>query len=323
MPLDSLDRSAAVGPDGVSYARFVAGLSSAHYRVVWRDIACGYAALAGGLALAVALQGRVSLPVGIVLAVASSILIGGAIAFLQLFFHEAAHYNLARRKKTNDLLANLVLGALVGQDIRAYRKVHLAHHEHLGTTGDTERTYRNALNWRFAAEALTGIHLARVMIGRERGSDGTARPDAQPSKGPSDKPSQKMLLLGLLLNAAVILGLLFTGYWIAALAWVLAMLSVFPFLASIRQLLEHRWPSADSDRDDVPMAHTRMFDDGWLACVLGGAGFNRHLLHHWAPQVSYTRLPELESFLATTTIRTTIDERRTTYGRALRELWNR
>jgi hypothetical protein len=37
-----------------------------------------------------------------------------------------------------------------------------------------------------------------------------------------------------------------------------------------------------------------------LGSTLGGAGFDRHLLHHWDPQVSYTRLPELERFLLNT-----------------------
>ena len=39
--------------------------------------------------------------------------------------------------------------------------------------------------------------------------------------------------------------------------------------------------------------------DGPLASTLGGAGFNRHLLHHWEPKISYTRFRELEGRRAT------------------------
>jgi hypothetical protein len=60
-------------------------------------------------------------------------------------------------------------------------------------------------------------------------------------------------------------------------------------------------------------AFTRLFKGGIFANTFGGAGFNRHLLHHWEPQVSYTNLPELEAFLETTAMRHIMQQRRTTY----------
>jgi hypothetical protein len=97
-----------------------------------------------------------------------------------------------------------------------------------------------------------------------------------------------------------------------------------PILNTIRQLLEHRHPDARIDVDYTQQdqgACTRMFTDGWLDRVFGPAGGHQHLLHHWEGQVSYTRLSDLERFLADTPLHGIIDGRRTTYARALRAIF--
>jgi hypothetical protein len=57
--------------------------------------------------------------------------------------------------------------------------------------------------------------------------------------------------------------------------------------------------------------------------MLGGVGFNRHLLHHWDAGVSYTRLGELEDWLSTTNVAGILSERQTTYAAAFLRLWSR
>ena len=59
----------------------------------------------------------------------------------------------------------------------------------------------------------------------------------------------------------------------------------------------------------------KLFGSGPLASTLGGAGFNRHLLHHWEPQLSCTRLAELERFLENTELKPALDAHRTSYVR--------
>ena len=80
---------------------------------------------------------------------------------------------------------------------------------------------------------------------------------------------------------------------------------VFPFLASLRTLLEHRAEDADpranyAEVDQGPV--NRLFGSGPLASTLGSAGFNRHALHHWEPQISYTRLKDIEAYLLRTEV---------------------
>jgi hypothetical protein len=92
---------------------------------------------------------------------------------------------------------------------------------------------------------------------------------------------------------------------------------VFPFLGAVRQLLEHRDDEADANIDYTQIAHgpfTRIFGSGPFSSTFGGAGFNRHLLHHWEPNVSYTNLSQLEEFLAGTEMQPTMNGRRATYS---------
>ena len=112
--------------------------------------------------------------------------------------------------------------------------------------------------------------------------------------------------------------------WIACVAWVLGVGMAFPAFGALRQLLEHRSPMADPSVDYTKLDHgayTRMFGDGPIASTFGGAGFNRHLLHHWEPQVSYTRLAELEDFFLSTDLAPILKDRSSTYLQAFRGLF--
>ena len=102
----------------------------------------------------------------------------------------------------------------------------------------------------------------------------------------------------------------------------------FPFFGALRQLLEHRDEYADPTVDYAVIEHGaihRLFGDGLIANTLGGVGFNRHLLHHWEPQVSYTRLRELECYLIDTESAVYLREHQTTYWqtfwRMFRPVW--
>jgi hypothetical protein len=93
-----------------------------------------------------------------------------------------------------------------------------------------------------------------------------------------------------------------------------------------RQILEHRTHDANSDLDyhkiDQGASH-RMFGSGFFASTFGAAGFNRHLLHHWDPQVSYTRLKDLEMFLKETSLNEELEKSKTTYLRTFLLLFNK
>lgn len=283
-----------VDPEGLSYSEFRAKLRP-RFSIVWCEIALGYAALAACGFVAVLCARIVHL--WIIICVAA-IGFGYFQAYIQLFFHEAAHFNIAASRKWNDRLANLFIGSMVGQDIQSYRQIHFGHHRHLGEPIDPERTYFDPLNVRFLVEGLLGVKTLRVMqlrkeLLRQSGNRVTYGSVA----------SRWQILSALFLHLVVIAALFKMRLGYLVIAWVAGTGLFFPFFTALRQLLEHRSENANKHTDYSQIAHgavTRMFSAGLLGSTLGGAGFNRHLLHHWDPQVSYTRLAELERFLLST-----------------------
>ena len=289
------------------YRAFRASLTP-RYRQVWRDLAGGYLALG---AILVLVELPTTAAASVVAAIAGAIGVGYVIAYLQLFLHEAAHHNIAPTRALNDRLAALLICWQVGTDIQQYRRVHFEHHRKLGLPEDTEHSYFHALTPGFLLEMLTGVHALRVLLSRAR----TTRRD--PQAGASIGSA---VLSGMAVHAALIAVLAIVGAWADAVAWIVGIAVVFPVFATVRQLLEHRSASADPVVDYGAEPHgalTRMFGAGPLASTFGGAGFNRHLLHHWEPQVSYTRLADLERYLLGTGLGPIIEARRTSYGRAL------
>jgi len=210
------------------------------------------------------------------------------------------------------------IGSLTGQDVAKYRVIHFDHHRYLGTPRDTERTYFDALTWRFIVESLTGVKVLRVFRGRDKAAK--AKSDGDDAEGYFNR----QMIAGVMLNGAIVGAALLTGYWGVALAWVAGMGVVMPFFGALRQLLEHRSEDASRNEDYTVKPHgavNRMFGDGPVASTLGGAGFNRHLLHHWDAQVSYTRFAELERYLDDTEFAPILARARTTYGRTFLRLF--
>ena len=246
-----------------------------------------------------------------------SILTGFMIASLNLFVHEAGHYYLYPDKKINDLLANIFLCSWTGIHISVYRKIHWKHHQLLSTPDDTENTYFNPLTPGFIFEGLSGIHLLRIILNKNNrlflGKD-------------LRKKSIMMLITGIIINSTI----LFLAFWFSyiqfAIVWFLAMLVFFPFFASIRQLIEHRDELAGADKNfyQVPQRKiSRLFTNSLFSRYFGSAGFNKHMIHHWDPQLPFTSLNKAELFLAdcerTGNI---IVSSKTNYFTAFKNLWH-
>jgi fatty acid desaturase len=301
---------------GVSFRELRSALTP-NYARAWFQIGCGHLGL--WIILVAAAQAQ-SVAAQLLAALFGALGVGYVMAYVQLFFHEAAHFLLAKDRTKNDLLANLAIGLWIGQDIRKYRPIHFAHHRDLGTAEDTERTYFEALTPQLILESLTGVRVIKVLLLRRRAlrqgaGSSAAKPEPRGSRWP--------LLAGLAVHGFLGLGLLWLGAYGALIAWVAGIGTVYPFLTSLRQLLEHRAIAAAGSAPVPYAAAHRLFGDGLFASTFGGAGFNRHLLHHMEPQISCTRLAELEQFLTRTSRASWLDEHRTSYGRVFRALIGR
>ncbi|HLW92615.1 MAG TPA: fatty acid desaturase [Roseiarcus sp.] len=297
---------------------------SPRYAIVYRDIALGYGFLFGTLA-AMAFTERAGAPKLLVLLI-GSISVGYWIAYLQLFIHEGAHWNLAADREKSDRLCNLLITWLAGQEVKAYRQIHFPHHRLIGTVDDTEHTYFFPLNLIFIAKSLLGIRALEVMRSRNQFADQAAQKRREPIERPEGPRIHAPLVFGLLFHLLIVASMLYAGLWATALAWGAGVAAFFPFFGALRQLLEHRPFEASAKIEMSAVARgptSRIFGDGVLASTFGGAGFNRHLIHHWEPTVSYTRLRDLEDFLRDTDLKTIIERRSTTYGRAFWILFGR
>ena len=133
-----------------------------------------------------------------------------------------------------------------------------------------------------------------------------------------------MLLAGTFFHLMILTIAFLTGNWAFAIAWLLGFGIFFPFFATIRQILEHRDELAHHATDFYKQQHgkvSRLFVHTILSSSFGSAGFTRHMIHHWDPQISYTRLKDIELFLLTSEkAAPIIKASKTTYTSTLKKL---
>jgi len=301
-----------VGDNGVNYRAFRKTLRP-RFLVVWLQLGFIFAALGATLFVLWHIPNQVF--VSLASGIAGAFVIGVTMMVLSNFAHEAAHYNLAPSRFWNDLLANALIGAITGTAMDAYRPVHMDHHRYLGTVRDPENNYWRPLSYGLIAKSLLGITMLKMVLARFTNQN----------RGGGKKQVSVTVAAGFVLHAVVLYAALSRRHYALAGAWITAFAVVWPLCLTLRQILEHRAPHAAGDLAYYATvdhgALTRMFSsDHLVGPIFGAAGFNRHLLHHWDPQVSYTRLADLEMFLRRTNANEILSARDTTYTKAFRLL---
>ena len=297
------------------------------YWVAWSRIAVCIVMITGGMAVACVVNARW----GTLPAVLSAPIFGLWIGFwlhpLMLFGHEAAHYHLAPKRSTNDRLANIFVMSLFGLDVKLYRTIHWQHHLHLGNPHDTEISYHNRPSAAFLLQAFTGIYPIRALFAYYRSLTDKPISRQEPTRSSREKVRWFVAMARTAVIHLVVLGLVISQQWFgAALAWLAGLVVFFPAFHVLRQILEHRAVHAVEGTDYRQVEHgavNRMFPTDLFSSTFGGAGFNRHLLHHWDPGVSYTRFDDMETFLLRCGVAADIDTARSTYWQALRSLARR
>lgn len=310
-------KASLVDDRGVPYRDFRRTLEPRWWRV-WLEMGAAYAVLA--LVLAGLIAWDPAWPLAAVAVLAGGLVIGYTIQFINCFFHEAAHYNIVPGRRRNDAVANALMGWLFGSSIALYRQIHWQHHRALGTTMDSENSYFDALGIRYFVEGLTGLKLLRTLRQHQ-----ATEADMTDAKGRPPDARGRLAWLGVaaVVNLGIAALLWALGSPVAALAWVGGLLVVFPFMASLRTVLEHRSEEADATVDYHQIDHgpvNRLFGTGPIANTVGSAGFNRHAIHHWEPQLSYTRLADVEAYLLCTDMAPLVRERQTSYAQTFLRL---
>lgn len=284
------------------------------FGIVWRDIALCHVMLWTALATVAITQFRFGLSVGASVAVPTTIWIGYWLKALASFGHEAVHNNIAPERARNDRLADWLVWIYFAQTTRAYRDVHWAHHWHLGDHDDTEISYHNCLSPWFMVRSFTGLNLLEVLLRYHR-----YRNQESPGDQASGEPARLATLRSMVVHGLLVGMCLWLGLPVVAGCWVISVLLVFPGLVSLQQVLEHRRLDEGCSTDFKSELHgpvNRMFGTDIISRYFGAAGFNRHMLHHWDPGVSYTRFDDMEAFVRRTGERDTLVSCTTSYARA-------
>jgi len=281
-----------------------------NYGVVWRDMILCAVLLLSGIGAPVYIQLQLGNLLALALVPLSAIWIAYWLHSLHLFMHEAAHFGLHPNNHWNDRLANLFICSMIFTDINTYRKVHWQHHLHLGSPEDTENSYFNAMTPAFLVQTLTGIYSIKTLLKYSRHEEQMPKTNAGTSLG------LRNTLRSLMIHSIVLILPLTLKCYAAPLSWLVGVAVFFPFFVTIRQVLRHRDENCDPKLNYNEIPHgpvLRSFGNDPISRTFGNAGFNLHLLHHWDPDISYTRLGEMEKYFKQTALAPIIEDSRRSY----------
>lgn len=294
------------------------------YAEAWRDIAFCYVGLLVGVVGVGVAAAQLGWVAGLLLMPLGVVVTGFWMSSLVRFVHEGGHHHLHPDRRRNDRLTDWLISAWVLDEVAHNRRVHWQHHLHLGGHGDTETSYFRAPTNAFLFKTVTALYVFEVIGRRILGLQ-----DAKGRKveAPGTKRSLPRIAFVIGRSAVYHLVVLALALWLggplAALTWALAMGTTYPFFDVLRQILEHRRVDIGPDIDLSETEHgpnNRLFGKDALSRWFGNAGFHLHLLHHWDPTVSYTRLEDMERILLQTELRERIEAGRTTYWQTWKQL---
>jgi fatty acid desaturase len=206
---------------------------------------------------------------------------------LGILMHEGSHYFFHRKRKTNDLLANVLVCLPIFNTVQGYRDQHFEHHRHSGEEIDPY----HELYGRYATRPdvikgliadLVGVTAVQSFLRRYSGG----------VRSGGNVP--RWTFFALLAEQAVIAALLWrlTG---SPLAWVFLWvlpLTTIPFAINrVRTIAEH-YPGFEA----LPANRTTLVGIIEYCCV-APYGYSHHFEHHFAPNVPYYRLAWAHSYL--------------------------
>ena len=208
----------------------------------------------------------------------AAIVAGSVANGLGLLMHEGSHYFFHPDKKTNDLLANVLVCLPIFNTVAGYRGPHLDHHRHSGTPLDPyERLYRGYRGGLDVAIRLLGDLMLVSSIERFAGR----------YLGQTDKtvaPLTVTTLGALVLVQGSLFGLyaVVTGwYWSYVVLWLLPLMTVPQVVNRIRTIAEHGPGPAQASAN-------RGTDPTWVEYLLVAPyGYAFHFEHHLVPSIPY------------------------------------
>lgn len=205
---------------------------------------------------------------------------------LAALVHEAAHGRLLPGR-WNDRVGELILAWPLGLSLYAYRRVHLAHHRHLGTLADPDWARNRPDRLRSLRGAVPRTRLLLGIAGEQRE---LLRMFA--GTGESTQKPKRFARTGFRLAyyAVLVAAISWFGVWSSVLLfWMLPYCLWFLPSMRLRGIAEH-WAVDESNE----LRKTRTLLLGPLGRIfLLPKAMGYHLEHHLFPRVPFQHLPEL------------------------------
>lgn len=216
---------------------------------------------------------------------------------LMILLHEGAHYRLFRSRTLNDWVSEILLGWPVLVSARAYRRNHLAHHQHLNTDRDPDWARKqNDPDWVFPKR----LHDLAALLIRDISGVGAIvlfRLIGKMLSKDAEVTKRFLLVRYGFYVAAIFLVTWTSSVMLVLLYWFVPLFTWLIFIFRIRSIAEH---SALSGRSE-PYAQTRTTVPSLLERLLiAPKNVGYHLEHHLYPSVPFYRLPKLHALLMAT-----------------------
>ncbi len=207
--------------------------------------------------------------------------------------HDAAHCLLARSRRVNDIVGNLLLSFPLTLSVARYRAHHFRHHRYLNGEGDPDLadSVIPATRGQFFALLLRDAS-GLTTIATLRSANSFGMVGLFSAQSPGGRLDRGLAVFFVVAVAALVIGF---GVWREfILYWLLPIVLFMPAILRVRGIAEH------GARLGNPVeTAARSLRVGWLERFLWApCHINRHWEHHSCPAVPSYKLPQLSRLLA-------------------------
>ncbi len=153
---------------------------------------------------------------------------------LQLLGHDGGHYLVCKSRKLNDLLTVLLAFWPIFISLKAYRKFHFSHHNHLGTPKDPELEFKKMIATEFSLPQRKQSAL-KQFAKNILGLNALEMFKTTALVFPGRYKLAKMLMI-----VAMVFGLfILIGLWKAYLLWIISFSTSYLAIHKYRTWIEH------------------------------------------------------------------------------------
>lgn len=205
-----------------------------------------------------------------------------------LLMHEGSHFFFHSDRRTNDLIADILVCLPIFNTVAGYRNEHLDHHRYVSEAGDP---YASLYSGYSSKMHLAGALLAdALLISAVRKF--VLRYAAKPGADAEGAGGGAALALVGTQAALFVLYTLVTGTWYAYfVVWLLPLMTMTQFINRVRTMAEHA-PDVGEDlaaRGTVPTLLEYL--------LIAPYGYSYHYEHHLAPTIPYFQLASAHHLL--------------------------